>query len=66
MPVVPSKRAQLEGRLKEVVLALRADQDFGNITVQMPETGDFVAILRVGPEEAKDLQAMLSTRRGGQ
>ena len=46
MPVVPGKHEQLEARLKEVVLAPRADEESGNITVQMPETNEVIAILR--------------------
>ena len=65
MPSVPSKRKQLEEKLKKIVLALRAEQASGNITVLMPETSDFIAILRVDPDEAKDLQAMLSRPPGG-
>ena len=65
MPGMPNKRRQLEERLKEIVLALRAEQESGNITVQVPETSDFIAILRVDPDEAKELQAMLSRPGGG-
>jgi hypothetical protein len=53
---------QLEQMLKDVVLALRAQRSFGNITLRIPETSDLVAILRVDPVESYELETMLRSQ----
>jgi hypothetical protein len=58
------RRKQLEMMLKEVVLAIRADRGDGNITLRIPESGDFVAILRVDDVEAHALTELLGSGRG--
>jgi len=58
----PGNSRQLEQSLGEVVRALREHFPVGNLTFRVPETGDFVAILPVSDQEARDLAEML--RRG--
>jgi len=58
----PGNSRQLEQSLGEVVRALREHFPVGNLTFRVPETGDFVAILPVSNQEARDLAEML--RRG--
>ena len=50
---------RLEQSLGDVVRALREHCSVGNLTFRVPETGDFVAILQVSDQEAKDLGEML-------
>ena len=51
---------RLEQSLGEVVRALRDQCRVGNLTFRVPETGDFVAILQISDQEARDLGEMLS------
>jgi hypothetical protein len=57
------RRRRLEQMLGEVVAALREQCGEGNLTVQLPETGDFVAILQIEAQEAKELAQLLSRPR---
>jgi len=66
MPDQPSLaeiRPRLEQKLAEVVVELRRYDAERNLTVRIPETGDFVAILRVGEEEARELAELLEGHR---
>jgi hypothetical protein len=58
-----SLRQLLEQMLGEVVAALRMHCGEGNLTVRVPQTGDFVAILQIDEQEARDLEEMLRRYR---
>ena len=58
-PSLAEIRPRLEQTLAEVVVTLRRYEAERNLTVRIPETGDFVAILRVDEQEARDLAEML-------
>ena len=53
----------MEMMLKEVVLALRAEDGEGNITLRIPETGDLIAVLQVDDDQAAALSEMLRRNR---
>ena len=53
------RRHLLELRLAEVVVALRKDHGEGNLTLRVPETGDFIAILQISDDEARGLADLL-------
>ncbi len=55
-----NSRLVLEKQLIDVVRAFRRHQAEGNITVHIAEQGDFVAILPMSEEEAKDLTQLLA------
>jgi len=56
-------RPRLEHQLAEVVVALRRYDADRNLTLRIPETGDFVAILRVDEQEARELAELLEGHR---
>ena len=53
------QRRLLELRLAAIVVALRKDHGEGNLTLRVPETGDFIAILQIDDDEARDLADLL-------
>jgi hypothetical protein len=53
----------LELRLAEIVVALRKNRGEGNLTLLIPETGDFVAILKIDDQEARGLAELLGRSR---
>jgi hypothetical protein len=56
----PSERRHLlELRLIEVVVALRKEHGEGNMTLRVPDTGDFIAILQIDDDEARGLADLL-------
>jgi hypothetical protein len=57
------KRLRLEQRVREAVIALREECDDANVTLQIAETGDFVAILRIDGQEAEELGELLGRMR---
>jgi hypothetical protein len=58
-----SQRQLLEQTLGEAVVALRKLCGDGNLTVRVPETGDFVAILQIDEQEATELAELLRPYR---
>ena len=57
------QRRLLELRLAAIVVALRKDHGEGNLTLRVPETGDFIAILQIDDDEARDLADLLGRSR---
>ncbi len=43
----------------EVVVALRKDHGEGNMTLRVPDTGDFIAILQIDDDDARGLADLL-------
>jgi len=60
--LLPEPRCLLEQKLKEIVVALRKQCGPGNLTLHVPESGDFVAILQIDESDASDLAATLQSR----
>ncbi len=52
-------RERLELQLAEVVIQLRKHHGEGNMTLRVPDTGDFVAVLQITLAETQQLEAML-------
>jgi hypothetical protein len=58
-PTFAEIRPRLEQMLAEVVVTLRRYEAERNLTLRVPQTGDFVAILRVDEHEARELAELL-------